>query len=85
MLKSDPALPPPGPCTVGARDLAAPINTQVQEFWSERTKSTREQRQEQYSRNEDVEKALQPVKAAFETSKDSLSTLQEEDVRSHRK
>ena len=49
-------------------------------FWSEQTKSTREQRQEQYVRKEEVEKALQPVKAAYEASMDSLSSLQEEDV-----
>eukprot|EP00903_Cladosiphon_okamuranus_P016193 g14943.t2 len=52
----------------------------VQDFWSEQSKSTREQRQQQYIRTEEVEKALLPIKASYETSRDSLSTLQEEDM-----
>ena len=43
-------------------------------------KATQEQRQSQYLRTEELGKALQPPKAAFEASRDALSTLQEEDV-----
>ncbi|CAM9585246.1 unnamed protein product, partial [Ectocarpus sp. 8 AP-2014] len=54
--------------------------TKVQEFWNEQTKSTREQRQAQLLRMEEVEKALEPIKSAYEASRDLLSTLQEEDM-----
>lgn len=52
----------------------------MQEFWNEQTKRTREQRQAQLLRMEEVEKALEPIKSAYEASRDLLSTLQEEDV-----
>ncbi|CAM9710801.1 unnamed protein product, partial [Scytosiphon promiscuus] len=54
--------------------------TRVQEFWGEQSRGTREQRQAQYVRNEQVVEALQPIQAAYEASRASLSALQEEDM-----
>ncbi|CAM9120215.1 unnamed protein product, partial [Ectocarpus sp. 13 AM-2016] len=54
--------------------------TKVQDFWNKQNKSTREQRQAQFLRMEEVEKALEPIMAAYEASRDLLSTLQEEDM-----
>lgn len=71
---------PEPPHPVAVLHPAAPTNTQVQEFWSEQSKNTREQRQEQYAWKEEVERELQPIKAAYEASRDSLLTLHEEDV-----
>lgn len=71
---------PPDPHLLGEHKIVSRDETQVQEFWSEKSKATREQRQAQYARNERVENMLQPIKAAYEASKYSLSSLQEEDV-----
>lgn len=70
----------PGLLIVGERYLALPTATQIQQFWNEKSKNTRAQRQEQYVRQEEADKMLQPIKASYEASRDSLSTLQEEDV-----
>lgn len=54
----------------------------VQNYWSEKGNAPREQRAAQGARLQQLEALLQPLKAAFEASKEALTTLGEDEARS---
>lgn len=53
----------------------------VQAYWNEQIARPREQRAAQGIRYEEVEAGMQPLKAAFESSKEAVTTLGEDEVR----
>lgn len=60
--------------------VLALLPRKVQGFWNEQGNVPREQREAQGKRIQELEAALQPLKAAYEASREMLTTLGDDEV-----